>query len=415
MKDSIGQKGIGYLAGSTFHAFSANTHYDIVVAGAGPAGLMAAIYASRYGAKVLLVERVTQRLEPVRCAEGIYVKALDKEINIPASCISAKISAICVHAPDGGKALFANLGQGYILHRGLYEDYLLAKALRRGVHFCPSTRVSNLSMESGAVKGILLKADTESIAIDCSILIAADGVESRLASMAGITAHLHPKDLHTTYQCLIKHPDINCDAIDVYATNDYAPGGYAWVFPKALGLANVGLGINAAIKSEESAKARTFRFINDHFPGAEILNQTGGGIPASKLLTSFSTAGFMVAGDAARLANPLTGGGIDTALVSGKLSGLIAAEAIRRHDPSARFLARYDRAIRKRYGMTNKIYYELKNRAVRMKDSRANQIVACFSSSNGEVNSIYAFFWYLLRRRPWMYLTLLRSLLWGDR
>ena len=52
------------------------SEFDIIIAGAGPAGSMAAISASKAGRKVCLLERKARAGVPVRCGEGIGRRGL---------------------------------------------------------------------------------------------------------------------------------------------------------------------------------------------------------------------------------------------------------------------------------------------------------------------------------------------------
>jgi len=51
----------------------------------------------------------------------------------------------------------------------------------------------------------------------------------------------------------------------------------------------------------------------------------------------------MVVGDAARQVNPLTGGGIDSAMRAGTIAGEVAAKAVEEGDTSKERLKEYER------------------------------------------------------------------------
>ena len=55
--------------------------YDVVVAGAGPAGSMAALHAAKGGLSVLLLEKRAEIGAPKRCAEGVSLRRL-REVGI---------------------------------------------------------------------------------------------------------------------------------------------------------------------------------------------------------------------------------------------------------------------------------------------------------------------------------------------
>jgi len=73
-----------------------------------------------------------------------------------------------------------------------------------------------------------------------------------------------------------------------------------------------------------------------------------GALSTNKPLPRTVTAGLMLVGDAARMIDPLTGGGIANACLSGRLAGEVAAQALQAGDVSEAFLQRYERAWRSR-------------------------------------------------------------------
>jgi digeranylgeranylglycerophospholipid reductase len=107
----------------------------------------------------------------------------------------------------------------------------------------------------------------------------------------------------------------------------YAPGGYAWIFPKSANSANVGLGLSP-VRTKEKPRAILDRWINDEFAEAIIEERIFGGVPA-KLLDRYSGERFCLVGDAARFTDPLSGAGIANGVKSGIIAGRNAVRKIR--------------------------------------------------------------------------------------
>src|SRR2546427_662060 len=107
-----------------------------------------------------------------------------------------------------------------------------------------------------------------------------------------------------------------------------APGGYAWVFWKDSDVANVGIGVNLSkIRERADAKKYLDRLI-ERTPGlarGEIVEEVAGAVSVSMPLERTVAPGVMLAGDAARLIDPLTGGGILNGCLSGRYAGEGAA------------------------------------------------------------------------------------------
>jgi flavin-dependent dehydrogenase len=104
------------------------------------------------------------------------------------------------------------------------------------------------------------------------------------------------------------------------------------LFPKGE-VANLGAGVDPAHKARlKHIVARLHAALSENGRvGREILRLTGGLIPVGGILTPWAMLGgtlVLLAGDAAGLANPVTGAGIASAVHSGKLSGGAAADWI---------------------------------------------------------------------------------------
>jgi digeranylgeranylglycerophospholipid reductase len=171
--------------------------------------------------------------------------------------------------------------------------------------------------------------------------------------------------------------DPACNAYTI--GNEVAPGGYAWVFPKGEGKANVGLGAQAnlwgkaraytspALQSQaapETVAGCLTRFIeaNPHLAKGYPVSLIVGNVPVAASPARLVIDGFMLVGDAARQVDPLTGGGITNAMTAGQLAGQVAVEAVASGDTSAGFLSRYEEQWEKSIGRKNRRNYRLRER-----------------------------------------------------
>jgi len=130
--------------------------------------------------------------------------------------------------------------------------------------------------------------------------------------------------------------------IELYFGDCYAPGGYTWIFPKGEDQANVGLGV-LPVKAKQTAQYYLDKFIErPRFKKAKIVEVNAGAIPVNGPLKEPYMDNLLLVGDAGRFVNPLTGGGIHTAIITGKHAGELAAEAIAKEDYTANFLKKYN-------------------------------------------------------------------------
>ncbi len=155
-------------------------------------------------------------------------------------------------APDGTAVYPQVKMTGFVLHRRLF-DYDLAKwAAENGVRVLSRAYVSGLIREKDYVCGVVCNLGGKNHRIEADIVIGADGVETRVGRWAGIDTTIRMRDMETCSQVTIQSSHIERGICEFYFSQKDFPGGYAWVFPKGQGTANVGLGISGNLARKKS-------------------------------------------------------------------------------------------------------------------------------------------------------------------
>lgn len=326
--------------------------YDVVVVGAGPAGSTAARVAAQRGLSVLLLEKRQEIGSPVRCAEGIAHDPLAAFVEPDPRWIAAVVTReriITVQEGQERESLFAEGGLGYVLERRLFDRALAEKAVEAGARILVKTAAVGLIREDGVVRGVVAEWGGERLQIEARIVIGADGVESRVARWAGLPLLLRGRETLVCAQYLLTGIEVEPDCCTYVLGDEVAPGGYAWVFPKGEGRANVGLGVRGDL-AERPALEYLTRFVEARpslaqgSPVTLIAGNVPIGLPPRRIVTD----GCMIVGDAAHQAEPITGGGIANAMLAGQYAAEVAAQAIGAGDASAQALEAYPR----RWGTT---------------------------------------------------------------
>ncbi|MDT8358453.1 MAG: NAD(P)/FAD-dependent oxidoreductase, partial [Methanomicrobiaceae archaeon] len=212
------------------------------------------------------------------------------------------------------------------------------------------------------------------------------------------------RELETCAQYLMTDVDIDPHITEFYLGNELAPEGYVWIFPKGERTANIGVGISGR-KSGEGHRAKDYldRFVARAFPRGKAIELVVGGVSVCRPLACTVADGLMVVGDAARLSDPITGGGIYNAMFSGKLAGEVAADCIRKGDCSKGALMAYDTLWRNsRMGKALERNYKIKEFFITLSDDKLNTLVDSVKSIDLSRFSTMGLIKEIVKRNPKM-------------
>jgi digeranylgeranylglycerophospholipid reductase len=362
--------------------------YDVLVIGGGPAGALAAKTAVEKGLSACIVEKRQAIGAPVRCAEGIGREALHEFIEPDPRWISAEMTGAGIVAPDGFfmrlESAYVGNKVGYILDRKFFDRELVWKAAEAGADVAVKSRASAPLMDHGVVKGAKVEYCGKVTKVGAEVVIAADGVESKFSRWCGIDTTVPVREIMSSVQYVMTDIDIDPHASIFYLGNEVAPEGYLWVFPKGERSANVGIGISGK-KSGEGHRAKDYldRFVKKTFPDGKTIEYIPGGVSVCRPLDSTVADGLMITGDAARVVDPLTGGGIYNAMYTGRLAAQVAAECISKGDTTREALMVYDKTWRaSKMGKAIERNYHIKEYLIRLSDEKLNAIIHSVAKLN---------------------------------
>lgn len=329
----------GLSTGSLGHG-GGKVKYDVIVVGGRIGGSISSLFASKNDVDVLMIEKRQEIGTPVQCAEATSYGTFETlEMKPSKKYVCSQIVGANIYAPDGTHLIMDDdKAEGLILDRKIFDKTLAIESARAGTDIMVKTTVKDLIVKNGKVEGVVAKHLGETLDIKADLVIAADGVESNMARIAGLKTFNRPNDICSCAQYEMVGLDIHPNYVEFYFGEKIAPGGYLWIFPKGDGVANVGLGIRS---SQGTAYNYLKKFTSKMDATPVELNV--GAVPVAGTIQKSYTDGFMVVGDAAGHVDPITGGGIHITATCGRIAGEIAAEAIENENTSFSFLKIYEK------------------------------------------------------------------------
>ena len=338
--------------------------FDVIVAGAGTAGCLAAKTVAEAGLKVCLVERKKrEEIGQKVCGDALgehHLKALGIE-KPQGGELEKRIDGIKIYSPDL-ETVFTVADKdfvGYILDRRLFGQWLLRKTLDAGAELVDSTQCLDPIIEKNSVAGLLtknLKTGIESqlkakAVVDASGFVAV--VRRKLPEKIGIENEVANEDVEACYREIrqLKQEVGSSKYCEIYLNNKVTPGGYAWIFPKSGARVNSGVGICMRHKFP-NPKSQFYKYVVTRplFEGSLLLDAGAWYDPTRRPLDNMVGNGVIITGDAACLVNPIHGGGIGPSMISGQLAGKTIVEALEHGEATQKSLWLYNGRYNGLYG-----------------------------------------------------------------
>ena len=308
---------------------------DVIVLGLGPAGASAAAEAARRGCKVVALDRKREAGVPVQCAE-LVPAMIDADLS---GVVRQTIDAMATFVEDDAPDLRPDF-PGRMLDRAAFDASLVEAARRAGAEIRLSCIVKSITREGTVRLG-------DGSVLEGGVIVGADGPRS----LAGRAIGSVNTELVETRQITVRLKQPHA-ATDIFLSADI-PGGYGWLFPKGE-VANLGAGVSPQFKARLKSIVAGLHASQQDRLSSRILSLTGGLIPVGGMLRPWGRLKetlVLLAGDAAGLANPVTGAGIAAAVHSGRLAGSAAAtRAFREYEAELEdtYRAALDRALTRR-------------------------------------------------------------------
>ncbi len=280
---------------------------DVLIAGAGPAGLATALYAHRAGLAVAVIDPQISPIDKA-CGEGLMPSAVSalRELGVPIS--GAPLRGIRYVDRNSRAEAFFRDGEGLGVRRTSLQYNLMQAARDRGIPLL-DRRVGQVSQNSSSVAAAGMTA---------RYLVAADGLHSPIRSQLGMTLPANPAH----YRWGLRQHFSTAPWTDLVEVH-WGPRSEAYVTP--VGPDTVGVAILTSDKGSYAHALAAFPELSQRLRVA-VASQVRGAGPLRQRTSSRVNGRVLLVGDAAGYVDALTGEGIAISLsCADALVGAIAS------------------------------------------------------------------------------------------
>lgn len=291
---------------------------DVVVVGAGLAGLQCTRLLAASGLRVLLVDAKAAVDRAVHTT-GIFVRRTLEDFALPEDCLGPAVRHVWLHAPSGRAITLQSPHDEFrVGHMGrLYARYL-DECRQSGACWAPGTRyLRSSAMSDGTC--VHLQTGKRAWAVRTRYLVGADGATSRVA---------RDLDLDENREWIVGVEDVlrgvpldGPPRFHCFLDPTLAPGYIAWLIHDG---EHVHLGVGgypahfAPLQALSAFRRRAAKLMD--LERAEHVERRGGRIPVGGVLPRIVNRRGLLLGDAAGAVSPLTAGGLDPCMRLGRLA-----------------------------------------------------------------------------------------------
>ena len=306
--------------------------YDVIVIGAGLAGLQCARLLGRQGLSVLLVDRKTSVDQSIHTT-GIFVRRTLEDFDLPEDCLGPPVRDVRLYSPARRSLDLESPHDEFRVGRmGRLYQRLLDNCLRAGVEWLPGTRYAGYSSLKNRLV-VRLDGNGFSRWVSARYLVGADGAKSRIAK--DLALDLNRDWIVGVEEVFDEVPLAGPPRLHCFLDPRIAPGYLAWVVHDGEQV-HVGVGGYPSLFDPLIA-LQEFRASLDgiiDLSRSQPVERRGGRIPVGGVLQRIANERGLLLGDAAGAVSPLTAGGLDPCMRLSSFAAKVIGEYLVNEDPN---------------------------------------------------------------------------------
>jgi geranylgeranyl reductase family protein len=296
--------------------------YDIIIVGAGPAGITLAYELGKRGIGVLVLEK--EKLPRYKCCAGGVTSKAAKLLNFDISEVVEDVIYEVNFTFNLGSPYLGQHSQPliYTVMRDAFDYFLVQRAQQPGAALMDGQKVTQIQVRADWVE-----ISTADNTFRSRLVVGADGAYSVVARELGMGRNIK-YNAGIESEIVVPEEELAKWKSRVQIDLGCIPGGYAWVFPKR---SHLSVGVGCLTSNARDLHAHHQKFLNSLSIGSYTIARS------SSHLIPTCTKGRLVwqdrallLGDAAGLTDPLTGEGIYNAIQSAQLAAPVIENSLLR-------------------------------------------------------------------------------------
>jgi geranylgeranyl reductase family protein len=343
---------------------------DVIVVGAGPVGSHIAYRLANLGYSVAVFEEHKTIGQPVQCT-GIIGRECVERYDIPSDVVLTESKSAKFFGPSGKYlSLTKDEVQAYIVDRTAMDQWLALKAQNAGAQYYLSSRV--IDVRKNDTKVVLdVEHNGESTSFEARALVIASGFGTKLPYKLGLGKF---GDWIAGSQMEVETRGV--DEVEVYCSQDIAPGFFGWLVPTGNKMALAGLFARKAPRRHLERLIKNLKSQGKTTAGGKI---TSGGVPLKPLTKTYAEK-VLVVGDAAGQVKPTTGGGVYYGLICADIAVDVLHKAFKTGDFSAQSFSSYQKTWKKAIGKELRVGYLARRFYEKLSDGQIERMFSMLRS-----------------------------------